>query len=187
MSEPAIRAEAIELLLREKGLVTETQIDEVIEQFNNRTGPLNGATVVARAWVDIEFKQRLMEDALSAIEPFGFAGGELQQLVVKENSQQVHNVVVCTLCSCYPWALLGLPPRWYKDPEYRSRIVREPRVVLSEFGVELTDAVAVNVWDSSAEIRYLVLPERPQAWASLNEEQLAERVTRESMIGVARL
>lgn len=186
-SPQALRTEAIETLLIEKGLLAADAVDDVLEAFNERMGPMNGARVVARAWRDPTFKAALLTDATRAIEPFEFEGGEAQKLVVVENTPTVHNVVVCTLCSCYPWALLGLPPRWYKDPAYRSRIVREPRGVLAEFGVNLAPDVQVRVWDSSAEVRYLVLPERPTAWTQLNETELAERVTRDSMIGVARL
>jgi nitrile hydratase subunit alpha len=182
--EPAIRAEAIESLLIEKGLIASADIDEVVERYNDRIGPLNGARVVARAWRDPAFKQALLADATAAVAPFAFEGGQTEKLVVVENTPRVHNVVVCTLCSCYPWAMLGLPPRWYKDPAYRSRIVREPRRVLQEFGVDLDDAVEVRVWDSSAEVRYLVLPQPPVDPGSTTEDELATRVTRDSMIGV---
>ncbi len=183
----ALRTEAIESLLIEKGLLSPDAVDRVLEQFNERVGPMNGARVVARAWCDSAFKDALLDDATAAIESFEFSGGEVQKLVVVENTAAVHNVVVCTLCSCYPWAMLGLPPRWYKDPAYRSRIVREPRRVLAEMGLELPDEVQVRVWDSSAEVRYLVLPQRPPLWAKLDQVELANRVTRDSMIGVARL
>jgi len=183
----ALRTEAIESLLIEKGLLAADAVDDVLERFDQRVGPLNGARVVARAWCDPAFKMALLTDATRAIEPFEFEGGEVQKLVVVENTPAVHNVVVCTLCSCYPWAMLGLPPRWYKDPAYRSRIVREPRKVLGEFGLDLAPDVQVRVWDSSAEIRYLVLPQRPEAWTQLGETELAGRVTRDSMIGVQRL
>lgn len=181
---PAVRAEAIESLLIEKGLITAAAVDEVVERYNDRTGPLNGARVVARAWRDADFKRALLADATAAIAPFAFEGGQTEKLVVVENSPKVHNVVVCTLCSCYPWAMLGLPPRWYKDPAYRSRIVREPRKVLAEFGVALDDDVEVRVWDSSAEVRYLVLPELPADKQGASEDELAACVTRDSMIGV---
>jgi nitrile hydratase len=183
---PAIRAEAIESLLVERGLVTEEAIDEVIARFNERIGPMNGARVVARAWTDPAFKAALLADGTSAIAPYEFEGGQVDKLVVVENTPTVHNVVACTLCSCYPWALLGLPPRWYKDPAYRSRIVREPRAVLREFGLDLPADVEVRVWDSSAEVRYLVLPLRPDSTEGLDEGALATRVTRDAMIGVAR-
>ena len=188
MSEPspqALRAEALESLLIEQGLLTEAEIDQTIQVYNERVGPMNGARVVARAWLDDEFRARLLEDATGAIEEFGFQGGEVQKLVVVANSTEVHNVVVCTLCSCYPWALLGLPPRWYKDPAYRSRIVREPRQVLTEFGLEVDSNKEIRVWDSSAEVRYLVLPERPAGSEALDEDALAALVPREAMIGVA--
>lgn len=186
LSHQAIRTEAIESLLRERGYLKEGVVDEVIQRFNERVGPMNGARVVARAWIDPSFKAALLEDGTRAIEPFKLEGGQVEKLVVVENTDDVHNVVVCTLCSCYPWALLGLPPKWYKAPEYRSRVVREPRDVLREFGVQLDDNVTVNVWDSSAEIRYLVLPQRPEGTESLDEQALADLVTRDAMIGVER-
>jgi nitrile hydratase len=182
----AIRAEAIESLLVERGLVTEAAIDGVVASFNERVGPMNGARVVAHAWVDPAFRRALLADGTAAIAPYAFEGGQVEKLVVVENTPTVHNVVVCTLCSCYPWALLGLPPRWYKDPAYRSRIVREPRAVLREFGLVLPDDVEVRVWDSSAEVRYLVLPVRPPGTEGLDETALASHVTRDAMIGVAR-
>ena len=187
MSKPlpqAIRAEAIESLLIERGLLAADDVDKVIQQYNERVGPMNGARVVAKAWVDPGFRQALLEDATRAIEPFEFQGGEVQQLVAVENTPQVHNAVVCTLCSCYPWAILGLPPNWYKEPAYRSRIVREPRKVLQEMGVTLSQEVTVRVWDSSAEVRYMVIPQRPEGSEQLGEKQLAQLVTRDSMIGV---
>jgi nitrile hydratase len=185
-SPQAIRAEAIESLLVERGLVTTAAIDDVIALYNERVGPMNGAQVVARAWTDPAFKRALLADGTAAIAPYGFEGGQVEKLVVVENTAVVHNVVVCTLCSCYPWALLGLPPRWYKDPAYRSRIVREPRAVLREFGLTLPEEVEVRVWDSSAEVRYLVLPERPADTDGLDAAALAARVSRDAMIGVAR-
>ncbi len=181
----ALRAEALEALLIEQGVISEHAVDDTVALFNDRVGPLNGARVVARAWLDPAFREALLADGTAAIEPFGFQGGEVQKLVVVENTPAVHNVVVCTLCSCYPWALLGLPPTWYKDPAYRSRIVREPRRVLGEFGLEVPAAKEVRVWDSSAEVRYLVLPERPPGTDDLDEEALAALVPREAMIGVA--
>ena len=187
LSPQALRAEAIESLLIEKGLITPELVDDVIVRYNERVGPMNGARVVARAWTDSDFKSRLLEDGTAAIEEFEFEGGQVEKLVVVENKPDIHNVVVCTLCSCYPWAVLGLPPRWYKDPAYRSRIVREPRQVLCEFGVVLDEGVAVRVWDSSAEVRYMVLPQRPDATGGLDREALAKIVTRDSMIGVERL
>ena len=184
-SPQAIRAEALESLLIEQGLLSESAVDDTIALFNDRVGPLNGARVVAKAWCDPEFKAALLQDGTAAIEPFDFKGGEVQKLVVVENTPEVHNAVVCTLCSCYPWALLGLPPTWYKDPAYRSRIVREPRKVLAEFGLDVPPEKEVRVWDSSAEVRYLVLPERPAGTEDLDEESLAAMVPREAMIGVA--
>ncbi len=183
-SPQAIRAEALESLLIEKGLMTADAVDEVIARYNDRVGPLNGAKVVAKAWTDPDFKARLLADGTAAIESFGFEGGQVDKLVVVENTDNVHNAVVCTLCSCYPWAVLGLPPRWYKDPAYRSRIVREPRVVLDEMGLSLGDDTEIRVWDSSAEVRYMVLPQMPEGAAGKTEEELAEIVTRDSMIGV---
>jgi nitrile hydratase len=187
-SQPqALRAEAIESLLIEKGLITADAVDAVIQQYNERVGPLNGARLVARAWVDPGFKDELLRNGTNAIKAFQFEGGEVEKLVVVENTRGVHNVVVCTLCSCYPWAVLGLPPRWYKDAAYRSRIVRTPRRVLDEFGVTLGDDVEIRVWDSSAEVRYMVLPERPVGTGDLDEAALAALVTRDSMIGVEKL
>ena len=182
-----IRAEALESILVEKGLIEPDKIDDVIVKYNERVGPMNGARVVAKAWTDQAFKDRLLEDGTSAIEEFQFEGGEIQKLVVVENTSSQHNVVVCTLCSCYPWAVLGLPPKWYKDPAYRSRVVREPKSVLQEFGTQLPEGMSVRVWDSSAEVRYMVLPEQPESWQDLSEDELAARITRNSMIGVERL
>lgn len=190
MSKPtpqAIRAEALESLLVEKGLLTPDVVDDVISRYTERVGPMNGARLVAKAWVDPGFRQRLLDDATAVVEEFGFDGGQVDKLVVVENTDKVHNAVVCTLCSCYPWAVLGLPPKWYKDPAYRSRIVREPRVMLAEMGLELDDDVEIRVWDSSAEIRYMVLPERPAGTEAMDEAALAEIVTRDSMIGVEKL
>ncbi len=186
-SPQSLRAEAIESLLIEKGLITADAVDAVIQQYNERVGPLNGARLVARAWVDPGFKDELLRDGAKAIEEFQFEGAQIEKLVVVENTRDVHNVVVCTLCSCYPWAVLGLPPRWYKDPAYRSRIVRDPQRVLDEFGTTLGDDVEIRVWDSSAEIRYMVLPERPTGTGDLDEAALAALVTRDSMIGVEKL
>ena len=187
-SGPALRAEALEALLLEKGLLDPAEVDAVIANYGERVGPLNGARVVARAWTDAAYRQRLLADGTAAAAELGIVGGpggQMERLVVVENSSAVHNVVVCTLCSCYPWALLGLPPRWYKDPAYRSRVVREPRAVLREFGLEVPAEKALKVWDSSAEVRYLVLPERPEGTQSFTEAQLAALVPREAMIGVA--
>ena len=183
-SPQAIRAEALESILIEKGLLTSADVDDVIAIYSERVGPLNGARLVARAWVDPQFKKQLLKDATSIVKRFGFEGGQVEKLVVVENTDKVHNAVVCTLCSCYPWAVLGLPPKWYKDPAYRSRIVMEPGKVLAEMGVSLGSHVDIRVWDSSAEIRYMVLPMRPTGTQNLKEEQLAELVTRDSMIGV---
>lgn len=179
-----IRAQALESLLVEKGFLDPDLIDDVIVRYNERVGPMNGARLVAHAWTDAEFKQRLLSNGSAVVEEFNFSGGQVDKLVVVENSAQIHNVVVCTLCSCYPWAVLGLPPKWYKDPAYRSRIVREPRAVLAEFGTQLPASTNIRVWDSSAEIRYMVLPEMPVQWQALDVDALAARVTRDSMIGV---
>lgn len=183
----AIRAEALEAILVEKGLLSPEDVDSVITRYSERVGPMNGARVVARAWLDPAFRQALLDDGTAAIAEYQFEGGQVEKLVVVENTETVHNVVVCTLCSCYPWAVLGLPPRWYKDPAYRSRIVREPREVLAEMGLDLAENVEIRVWDSSAEVRYMVLPERPAGTSGLSESELAERVTRDAMIGVERL
>ena len=184
---PALRVEALESLLIERGLMKAEQVDEVIAMFSERVGPLRGAEIVARAWTDPDFRTRLLADGTEAIAEYAFDGGQVDKLVVVENTETVHNAVVCTLCSCYPWAVLGLPPRWYKDPAYRSRIVREPRKVLSEMGLELSPATEVRVWDSSAEVRYMVLPRRPEGTETLDTEALARLVTRDSMIGVESL
>ena len=183
-ADASVRAEALESLLIDKGLIESDQIDQTITLFNERVGPMNGARVVAKAWKNAEYRKKLLEDGSRAIEEFGFVGGQIDKLVVLENTASVHNVVVCTLCSCYPWAVLGLPPRWYKDPAYRSRVVREPRRVLEEMGTVVPEDKLVRVWDSSAEIRYMILPELPPGWSDLSEADLAERVSRDSMIGV---
>jgi nitrile hydratase len=183
----AMRAEALERLLTEQGLVSSDAIDAVLRHYEEDVGPMNGARVVARAWVDADYRERLLADGTAAIAELGFGGPQGERLVVVANTPAVHNVVVCTLCSCYPWPVLGLPPAWYKDPAYRSRIVREPRAVLAEFGLALGEEVEVRVWDSSAEIRYLVLPERPAGTDGESEAALAARVTRDAMIGVARV
>jgi nitrile hydratase len=185
-ASPELRAEALEALLGEKGWVTRDAIDRIVERYEREVGPLRGARVVARAWSDPEFKRRLLADGTATVGEMEFEGAQMERLEVKENTPRVHNVVVCTLCSCYPWAVLGLPPRWYKEPAYRSRIVREPRRVLREMGLAIDDAVEIRVWDSSAEIRYMVLPQRPPGTDGLNEDELATLVTRDSMIGVAR-
>ena len=186
-SDPALRTKALESLLTEKGLVDPAAIDAWIEAYEKKIGPRRGAQIVARAWTDATFKAQLIEDASRAIEPFGFLGREARPVVAVENTPDIHNLVVCTLCSCYPWGLLGLPPRWYKAAPYRARAVIDPRGVLREFGVELGDETEVRVWDSTAEIRYMVLPERPTGTEGLSEAQLAELVTRDSMIGVAKV
>jgi nitrile hydratase len=183
----ALRAEALEAILVERQLVDPTVMDNYIRMYEQDVGPLNGAKVVAKAWVDPEYRTRLLEEGTSAIAELGFKGPQGEHIEVVENSPTVHNVVVCTLCSCYPWPVLGLPPSWYKDPSYRSRIVREPRAVLAEFGLELAGETEVRVWDSSSECRYLVLPERPPGTENLSEEQLASLVTRDAMVGIARV
>jgi nitrile hydratase len=185
-SPQAIRAEALESLLIEKGILVASAVDAVISRYAERVGPMNGARIVARAWSDPEFKQWLLADGSAAIAQFTLDGGQVEKLVVVENTSAVHNVVVCTLCSCYPWAVLGLPPSWYKDPAYRSRIVREPRTLLAEMGLALADDIQINVWDSSAEIRYMVLPQQPPETFGESESVLAEHVSRDVMIGVAR-
>jgi nitrile hydratase len=182
-SPTSIRVRALESLLIEKGLMTSDVVDRIVTMYEDDIGPHNGARVIARAWADPEFKKRLLADGAAAIGEMGFGGVHLQ---VIENTPEVHNMVVCTLCSCYPSALIGLPPTWYKSFEYRSRAVIEPRVVLSEFGLEVPESVEVRVWDSSSELRYLVLPERPAGTDGWSEEQLATLVTRDAMIGVAR-
>jgi nitrile hydratase subunit alpha len=180
------RVTAIESLLVEKGLITSDVVDAVVETYERDVGPLNGAKVVARAWVDAAYRERLLDDGTQAIGELGFGGAEGEHLVVLENTPTVHNVVVCTLCSCYPWPVLGLPPRWYKSFAYRSRMVREPRAVLAEFGTTLGDDVEVRVWDSSAEVRYMVLPLRPDGNDDVVEDELVPLVTRDHMIGVVR-
>ena len=184
--ELAVRVEAIESLLVERHLVDPVVVEEMIEHYEHNVGPLNGAKVVARAWTDPPFRQRLLDDATSAVAELGFGGAEGALMVAVENTEAVHNVVVCTLCSCYPWPVLGLPPNWYKSPEYRSRMVAEPRAALAEMGLQLPTDVQVRVWDSSADARYMVLPERPPGTEGMDAERLAELVTRDSMIGVAR-
>jgi nitrile hydratase subunit alpha len=186
ISDAEARARALESLLLEKGHLTAEAIDTLVSAYESDIGPLNGAKVVARAWVDPDYKRRLLEDGTSAIAELGFGGLQGEHMVVVENTPEVHNAVVCTLCSCYPWPVLGLPPAWYKAAPYRSRMVLEPREVLREFGTEVPDGVEVRVWDSSAEIRYLVLPERPAGTDGMSEDDLAGLVTRDAMIGVAR-
>ena len=183
----ALRVKALESLLVEKGLIDAAALDAIVDHFEHKVGPRNGARVVARAWSDPAYKARLMADATTAIAELGYSGGQGDHMIVVENTPQVHNVVVCTLCSCYPWPVLGLPPVWYKSSPYRSRVVIDPRGVLREFGTELPAETEVRVWDSTAEIRYLVLPERPADTEGLSEEALAALVTRDGMIGTARL
>ena len=184
LSPVEARARALEALLIEKGLLDPALVDAVVSAYENDIGPMNGARVVARAWVDPAYRERLLADGTAAIAELGYGGPQGEHMVVVANAPRVHNVVVCTLCSCYPWPVLGLPPTWYKSPAYRSRIVREPRVVLQEMGVDLPAEVEIRVWDSSAEVRYLVLPERPSEAAGLDEASLAAWVTRDAMIGV---
>lgn len=185
-SDVALRVMALESLLVEKGLVDKSALDALVDTYEHKIGPRNGARVVARAWNDTSYKQRLLSNADHAIAELGYSGMQGEHMVVVENTPSVHNIVVCTLCSCYPWPVLGLPPVWYKSPPYRSRTVIDPRGVLREFGVVLPEHVEVRVWDSTAEIRYLVLPERPPDTAHLNEQELALLVTRDAMVGVAR-
>jgi nitrile hydratase len=188
-SDVALRVKALESLLIEKGMVDAAAIDATVDLYENKVGPRNGARVVARAWVDPAYKKRLLNEATgtSAIAELGYSGGQGEYMIVLENTPKVHNLVVCTLCSCYPWPTLGLPPAWYKSAPYRSRAVIDPRGVLKEFGLELDDNVEVRVWDSTAEIRYLVLPERPAGTDQMTEEELAALVTRDSMVGVAKV
>jgi nitrile hydratase len=181
------RVAAIEAILTEQGLFDVAALDEIVRHFEDDLSPLNGAKVVARAWIDADYRARLLADATAAIAELGFGGPEGDHMVVVENTPSVHNLVVCTLCSCYPWPTLGLPPNWYKSPAYRSRAVREPRALLAEMGTEVAVDVEIRVWDSSAEVRYLVLPERPAGTEDLDEARLAALVTRDSMIGVERL
>ena len=182
-SDPELRVKAVETLLLNKGLIDSKTLDELIDTYETRIGPKNGANVVAKAWVDPEYKKRLLIDATSAIRELRYQGRQGENMVVVENTPEIHNVIVCTLCSCYPWPVLGIPPTWYKSDEYRSRTVREPRKVLLEFGLPLDPKVQIKVWDSTAEIRYLVLPMRPKGTGNMDERELAELVTRNSMIG----
>jgi nitrile hydratase len=186
-SDPAIRIRALEAILAEKGLIDPKAVDAVVDTYENKIGPRNGARVVARAWSDPDYKARLLADATAAINELGFSGLQGEDMVVVENTPAVHNLIVCTLCSCYPWPTLGLPPVWYKSAPYRSRAVSDPRGVLREFGTELPESSEVRVWDTTAEVRYLVLPERPEGTDHLSEEELAAIVTRDSMIGVRKL
>ena len=186
-SDLTLRVKALESLLVEKGLVDPAALDALIDTYEHKVGPRNGARVVARAWVDPAYRQRLLADGTAAIAELGFSGAQGEHMRVLENTPKVHNLVVCTLCSCYPWSVLGLPPAWYKSAPYRSRAVIDPRGVLREFGLNIDEDVEVRVWDSTAELRYLVLPERPRGTENLNEEQLAALVTRDAMVGVAKV
>lgn len=182
-SDPELRVKAIESLLLSKGLIDPNTLDELIDTYENKIGPQNGAKVVAKAWMDNDYKKRLLADATSAIRELNYQGRQGENMIVVENTSDTHNVIVCTLCSCYPWPVLGIPPTWYKSDEYRSRTVREPRKVLSEFGMKVDSNVKIKVWDSTAELRYLVLPMRPEGTENMNEIELAKLVTRNSMIG----
>jgi len=186
-SDPALRVKALESLLVAKGLVDRAALDVLIDTYEHKIGPRNGARVVARAWADPAYKDRLLSNADAAIAELGYAGMQGEHMVVVENTPTAHNLVVCTLCSCYPWPVLGLPPVWYNSAPYRSRAVIDPRGVLREFGLELPDAVEVRVWDSTAELRYLVLPERPAGTQNMSESELAALVTRDAMVGVAKV
>ncbi|MGE5132909.1 MAG: nitrile hydratase subunit alpha [Gemmatimonadota bacterium] len=185
--DTALRVEALASLLIERGLVDEETIGTFVKTYEESVGPMNGARVVAKAWTDPEYRARLLADGTAAIAELGFSGPQGEHIVVVENTATVHHVVVCTLCSCYPWPVLGLPPSWYKDPAYRSRVVREPRQVLREFGLELGDQVEIRVHDSSSEVRYMVLPERPAGTGGASEDELAALVTRDAMVGVAKV
>jgi nitrile hydratase subunit alpha len=186
-SDLALRVKALESLLVEKGLVDPTALDALVDTFEHKVGPRNGARVVARAWVDPEYKKRLLTDAASAIAELGYTSGQGEHMLAVENGPKVHNLVVCTLCSCYPWPVLGLPPVWYKSAAYRSRAVIDPRGVLREFGIEVDEDVEVRVWDSTAELRYLVIPERPAGTENMSEEELVALVTRDAMVGVSKV
>ena len=187
LTEVELRVRALESLLVDKGLVEPAALDAIIDTYETKVGPRNGAKIVAHAWVDLDYRRRLLEDGTAAVAEYGFVGRQSEKLVVVENTPEVHNMVVCTLCSCYPWAVLGLPPVWYKSAPYRSRAVIDPRGVLSEMGVSVPADTEVRVWDSTAEIRYLVLPERPAGTEKMTEDELAALVTRDSMIGVAKV
>jgi nitrile hydratase len=186
-SDPALRVMALESLLVEKGLVDPAALDELIDTYEHKVGPRNGARLVARAWIDREFKKRLLADAGSAAAEFGYVPHGKEHLVALENTPERHNLVVCTLCSCYPWPVLGLPPVWYKSAPYRSRAVIDPRGVLREFGLEISEDVEIRVWDSTSEMRYLVLPERPAGSEQMSEDELVALVTRDAMIGTAKV
>jgi nitrile hydratase len=184
-SPQELRTAALETVLVEKGLVSTSAVDAIVDAFEHEVGPQNGARMVARAWVDPAYRGRLLADAAAAAGELGYGGVEGDHMRAVENTAEVHNVIVCTLCSCYPWPVLGIPPVWYKSPPYRARVVREPRAVLAEFGLELPDGVEIRVWDSSADLRYIVLPMRPEGTDDMEEEELAGLVTRDCMIGVA--
>ena len=184
-SDPTLRVKALESLLVEKGLVDRAALDALVDAYEHKLGPRNGARVIARAWVDPAYKERLLADATAAIAEFGFTSQQGEHIVAVENTPRLHNLIVCTLCSCYPWSVLGLPPVWYKSAPYRSRAVIDPRGLLREFGLELPEDVEVRVWDSTAEVRYIVLPERPEGSENLSEQELAALVTRDAMVGVA--
>ncbi|MFD7409535.1 nitrile hydratase subunit alpha [Streptomyces sp. NPDC059866] len=184
---PALRTEALEQLLTERGLIDPKVMNGIITEYETNVGPLNGAKVVAKAWTDPEYRRRLLQDGTAAIKELGFSGPQGEHIVVVENTPTTHHVVVCTLCSCYPWPVLGLPPSWYKDPAYRARVVKEPRTVLSEMGLDLDDDVQITVHDSTSEVRWLVLPERPAGTEHLTEEELVSLVTRDAMVGVAKV
>jgi len=186
-SDLTLRTKALESLLVEKGLVDPAALDALIDTMEHKVGPRNGARVVARAWVDPAYKKRLLENAPAAIAELGYSSGQGDHMIVVENGSKVHNLIVCTLCSCYPWPVLGLPPVWYKSAPYRSRAVIDPRGILREFGTQVAEDVEVRVWDSTAELRYLVLPERPAGTETMTEEQLAALVTRDAMVGVAKV
>jgi nitrile hydratase subunit alpha len=186
-SDVALRVKALESVLVEKGFVDRAALDAIVDAYETKVGPRNGARVVARAWIDPAYKKRLLTDATAAIAELGYMGGQGEDMIVLENGPKLHNLVVCTLCSCYPWPVLGLPPVWYKSAAYRSRAVIDPRGVLREFGVELPEDAEIRVWDSTAELRYMVLPERPAGTEKMTEEALAELVTRDSMVGVGKV
>ncbi|MBJ7463624.1 nitrile hydratase subunit alpha [Mycobacterium sp. ITM-2016-00316] len=185
MADVEARVNALESLMVEKGLAEHEAVDAVVASFENDMGPVNGAKVVARAWTDPQYREWLLSDATAAIADMGFTGLQTEHMVAVENTAERHNVVVCTLCSCYPWTLLGIPPAWFKYPQYRARVVKEPRSVLSEFGVTLADDVKIDVWDSSAEIRYLVIPQRPAGTEDLTADELVPLISRDSMVGTA--
>ena len=185
LADVEARVNALESLMVEKGLADHEAVDAVVASFENDMGPMNGAKVVARAWTDPEYKQWLLTDATAAIADMGFTGLQTEHLVAMENTDERHNVVVCTLCSCYPWTLLGIPPAWFKYPQYRARVVKEPRSVLAEFGLSLPDTVKIDVWDSSAEVRYLVIPQRPEGTDGMTADELVPLISRNSMVGTA--